>query len=69
MPGLSATRGHTLPRTCSWLLTHGFQGLWEEACSPFCVLRVGLGAGSHKGPNLVTLARLLEPHNTNYLHP
>lgn len=29
----------------------------------------GCGAGSHSGPNLITLARLPRPHNSNYLHP
>jgi len=53
MPGLSATRGQTLPRTCSQLLIHGFQSLWEEARSPLCVLRGGrrgVGLGAIRGP-------------------
>lgn len=52
MPGLLATRGQTLPRTRSRLLIHGFQGPWEEARSPFCVLQGGraVGLGAITGP-------------------
>lgn len=54
MPGLLATRGQTLPTTRSLLLIHGFQGLWEEARSPFCVLlggRRSVGLGATKSPS------------------
>ena len=60
MPGFLATRGQTLPTIYFLLPIHGFQGLGEEAHSPFCVLRRGRCS---VGPKLITLARLLEPHD------